>query len=82
MMRKLALTLSHIVPNGCWPNIWKKCMAWWHKRPNLGGFQLLKDDFDIKTILKWTFTSWEKYNAQQQKEMDCDEPHLTLNEKT
>ncbi len=24
----------------------------------------------------------EKYNGQQQKEIDCDEPHLALNEKT
>jgi hypothetical protein len=24
----------------------------------------------------------KKYNGQQQKEMDCDEPHLMLNEKT
>ncbi len=24
----------------------------------------------------------EKYNGQQQKEMDCDEPHLVSNEKT
>jgi hypothetical protein len=23
-----------------------------------------------------------KYNGQQQKEMDCDEPHLALNEET
>jgi hypothetical protein len=23
-----------------------------------------------------------KYSGQQQKEMDCDEPHLALNEKT
>ncbi len=24
----------------------------------------------------------QKYNGQQQKEMDCDEPHLAPNEKT
>ncbi len=24
---KLALALSQIMPNGCWPNIWKRCMA-------------------------------------------------------
>jgi len=24
----------------------------------------------------------KKYSGQQQKEMDCDEPHLALNEKT
>jgi hypothetical protein len=24
----------------------------------------------------------KKYNGQQQKEMDCDEPHLAPNEKT
>ncbi len=23
----------------------------------------------------------QKYNSQQRKKMDCDEPHLTLNEK-
>jgi hypothetical protein len=25
----LSLALSHIVPNGCWPNICRRCMAWW-----------------------------------------------------
>jgi len=29
------------------------------KRPNLGGLQLLKEVFNIKAMLKWTFTSWE-----------------------
>jgi len=56
---KLALALSHIVPNGCWPNIWKKCMAWWQKRPNLGGLQLLQRVFDIKTMPKWMLAFWE-----------------------
>ncbi len=27
-------------------------------------------------------TKMKKYNGQQQKKMDCDEPHLMLNEKT
>jgi hypothetical protein len=30
----------------------KKCMAWWQKRSNLGGLQLLKKVFNIKTMLK------------------------------
>jgi hypothetical protein len=29
------------------------------KRPNMGGFQLLKEVLDIKTMLKWTFSFWE-----------------------
>jgi len=31
---------------------------------------------------KWTRTKKKKNNGQQQKEMDCDEPHLVPNEKT
>ncbi len=33
---------------------------------------------------KWPRTKTKKinYSGQQQKEMDCDEPHLALNEKT
>jgi len=27
-------------------------MAWWQKKPNLGGRQLLKEVLDIKTMLK------------------------------
>jgi hypothetical protein len=26
---KLTFTLSHIVPTGCWPSIWRGCMVWW-----------------------------------------------------
>ncbi len=55
----LALALSHIVSNGCWLNIWRKCMALWQNRLNLGNLQLLKEVFDIKTMLKWTLTSWD-----------------------
>jgi hypothetical protein len=31
---------------------------------------------------KWIRTKKKKNNGQQQKEMDCDEPHLVPNEKT
>ncbi len=56
---KLTFALSHIMPNGCWPNIWRRCMAWWQKRPNLGSLQLLQKVFDIKTMVKWMLASWE-----------------------
>jgi hypothetical protein len=49
---KLTFALLHIVPNGYSPSILKRCMAWWQKKPNLGGLQLLKEVFDIKTMLK------------------------------
>jgi hypothetical protein len=56
---KLGFALLHVVPNSCWPNIWRRCMAWWQKRANLGGLQLLKEVFNIKTMLKCTLASWE-----------------------
>jgi hypothetical protein len=56
---KLAFALSHIVPNDCWPSIWRRCMACWQKRPNLGGLEFLQEVLDIKTMPKWMFASWK-----------------------
>jgi hypothetical protein len=38
---------------------------------------------EVRSREKWPRTKKKRrYNGQQQKEMDCDEPHLVLNEKT